>query len=243
MRWPCSGLPGPRSFRATTPSGNRLSRTRYANWLRHVWTPEGWTEIPGFRQGQDRFRQLAFSPDGNYLLAIASVGDCLLWDRPRGRVVPLTGPAAGARPPPGNRRPDCWRSAAEMGRSACWLRRPLRRRGTAGRGRCGGPGIQPRRPPTGLGRYQRPRIWDRETKRYSTPLLEHGGPVVTLAFSADGAMLATSARDLKARVFRVASEKPSPLFPPLPHVLAEYGINHGGPDALRRALPTAIASC
>ena len=50
--------------------------------------------VPGFRQDQDRFRQFRFSPDGNYLLAIASVGDCLLWDRPNGRLVPLTGPAA-----------------------------------------------------------------------------------------------------------------------------------------------------
>ena len=215
------------------PERESLSRTRYANWLRHVWTPEGWTEIPGFRPTQDRFRQLAFSPDGHYLLAIAGVGDRLLWDRRNNRLVPLLGPAAGAT-------------------AAAWDPK-------SGLLAVGGRDARVRllAPPTfnaveelpadgdvavlafsrdghrlAWGGTKGARIWDREAKRYSTPLLEHGGSVVTLAFSADGAMLATSARDLKARVFRVASEKPSPLFSPLPHVLAEYGINHGGPDGV-----------
>jgi hypothetical protein len=49
-------------------------------------------------------------------------------------------------------------------------------------------------------------------------------------FSAAGDLLATSAGDLKARVFRVPSEKPEPLFPPVPHSRVEHGLAHGGPD-------------
>jgi hypothetical protein len=53
-----------------------LNRIRVANWLRQVCLPEGTFTIPGFRVRQDRFHTLAFSPDGNYLLAVASTGDC-----------------------------------------------------------------------------------------------------------------------------------------------------------------------
>ena len=108
------------------PRARELSRIRYANWLRHVWTPEGSLDVPGFRQDQDRFRDFRFSPDGNYLLAIASVGDCLIWDRPNAPSRPAHRHLRHkGRPPPGNRRPDCWPSAARTGRSACWPRRPL----------------------------------------------------------------------------------------------------------------------
>jgi WD40 repeat protein len=213
------------------PEREELSRIRYGNWLRHVWTPEGRTEIPGFRQGQDRFRQLAFSPDGNYLVAVASVGDCVLWDRPRGRVIPLTGLAAGAAAAAwepksgllavGNRdgtirvlAPPAFTPVEELPSEGDVAVVTFSRDG--------------RRLAWGGGKGAR--IWDRGTKRYTTPLLPHGGPVMTLAFSSDGAVLSTSARDMRARVFRVTSEKSDPVFPPVPHVPAEYGINHGGPE-------------
>ena len=163
------------------PEREELSRIRYGNWLRHVWTPEGRTEIPGFRQGQDRFRQLAFSPDGNYLVAVASVGDCVLWDGPRGRVIPLTGLAAGAAAAAwepksgllavGNRdgtirvlAPPAFTPVEELpseGDVAVVTFSRDGRRLAWGGGKGG-------------------RIWDRGTKRYTTPLLPHGGPVMTL---------------------------------------------------------------
>ena len=56
------------------------------------------------------------------------------------------------------------------------------------------------------------RVWDREKKNFATPFLPHAGPVATLAFSADGSLLATSARDMQARVFRIPCAKSDPLF-------------------------------
>ena len=44
---------------------------------------------------------------------------------------------------------------------------------------------------------------------------------------------------MKARVFRVASDASGPVFPPVPHFPAEYGINHGGAD---RVAPRFAAS-
>jgi len=213
------------------PEREELSRIRYANWLRHVWTPEGTVTLPGFRRDQDRFRGFRFSPDGNYLLAIASVGDYLVWDRPNGRLIQIPGPAAHGSAAAWEPKAGLLAVGGKEGK--IYLLAP--------------PAFEPveelpadndvavlafsrdgRR--LAWGGANEARIWDREKKSYSTPLLPRGGPVVTLAFSADGALLATSARDMKARVFRVVSEASEPLFPPVPHILAEYGINHGGPD-------------
>ena len=74
------------------------------------------------------------------------------------------------------------------------------------------------------------RIWDRQKKDFATPFLPHAGPVATLAFSIDGTLLATSAHDQISRIFRVPSTNADPLFPPVAHFIAEYGINHGGAD-------------
>ena len=86
----------------------------YANRLRHVWTPEGTLAVPGFRQDQDQFRDFRFSPDGNYLLVVASVGDYLIWDRPHGRLVQLSGPTSAAA------NELAWWSA----QGSCWFHRP-----------------------------------------------------------------------------------------------------------------------
>lgn len=213
------------------PDREELNRVRYANWLRHVWTPEGTFALPGFRQDRHQFRELRFSPDGKYLLATARGGDRTVWDRRAGRLVALSGPVPG-------------------GSAAAWepTTGALAVGGNDGKVRLLAP---PAFDPEGElaadaeiltlafsrdGRYlawggpRGARVWDREKKDHSTPFLPHAGPVATLAFSMDGTLLATSARDMKARVFRVPSTTPDPLFPPVPHVLAEYGINHGGPD-------------
>ena len=54
--------------------------------------------------------------------------------------------------------------------------------------------------------------------------------MVTLAFSTDGALLGDVGAGHESQSLSRASEKRVPIFPPVPHVLAEYGINHGGPD-------------
>ncbi len=38
-----------------------LNRIRYANWLRHVWTPEGTFAVEGLRQEKDQVRELLLS--------------------------------------------------------------------------------------------------------------------------------------------------------------------------------------
>jgi WD40 repeat protein/tRNA A-37 threonylcarbamoyl transferase component Bud32 len=214
------------------PERETLSRIRYANWLRSVWTPEGALAVPGFRQDQDHFREFGFSPDGKYLLVRATAGDLLIWDRPTGRLVQLP-------------------ELAELG-SAAWDPKSglLAVGGRDGKIRLLEPpnftpveevraegdvavvAFSPEGRRLAWGGAKGARVWDREKKAYRTPLLPHGGPVATLAFSADGVILATSARDEKARVFRVAADTSDPLFPPVPHVPAGYGISHGGAESV-----------
>ena len=126
------------------PEREELSRIRYANWLRHVWTPEGTLAVPGFRQDQDRFRNFRLSPDGNYLLVIASVGDLLIWDRPNGRLVQLPGTCGtrvgrrlGTEDRPAGGRRQGWEGplAGSADIRACGRTGRRRRRG--------GPGVQP----------------------------------------------------------------------------------------------------
>ncbi len=74
------------------------------------------------------------------------------------------------------------------------------------------------------------RVWDREKKDFATPFLPHAGPVATLAFSATvHSWRRPPATGWPGSFGYRAAEVRSPL-PPVPHVLAEYGINHGGPD-------------
>jgi WD40 repeat protein len=214
------------------PQQEELNRIRVANWLRQVCLPEGTFTIAGFQQKQDRFRTLQFSPDGKYLLVLASTGDCLLWDRPRGHLVQLPEPAgqgsAAAWQPEsgllavGGREGPIRLLAAPEFRpvgevpvdgdvAALAFSRDGRRLAWGGSGGA--------------------RVWDLGKKEYVTPLLPHPQPVASVSFGAAGDLLATSARDLKARVFRVDREAREPLFPPVPHWLAEYkDFGHGGPD-------------
>ena len=215
------------------PEQESLNRIRYANWLRHVWTPEGTFTIPSFRRGQDQFRGLRFSPNGRYVLATASIGDYLIWDVSQRRLLPLPpsvlhGSAAAWEPETGLLAvggkegkvrvlaPPTFQTVEEITADGAVNVLAFSRLGR--RIAWGGP--------------KGARVWDREKKAYATPFLPHSGPVATVAFSTSGNLLATSARDLKARVFRVGTDRSDPVFSPVPHVLAEYGINHGGPDRL-----------
>ncbi len=222
-------------FAREHPQQEELNRIRFANWQRQVPLPEGTFTVPGFQQVQDRFQTFQFSPDGKYLLVIASTGNCLVWDRLGGRLTDLPEEVA-------------------QGSAAAWEPEGglLAVAGKAGRIRfLAPPEFQPAPEvvaasgevtvlafsPDGRllawGGSEGARVWDRQQKVYATPLLAHPRPVATLSFSTAGDLLATSARDLKARVFQVAPEAREPLFPPVPHWLGEYsGFTHGGPDRL-----------
>ncbi len=56
--------------------------------------------------------------------------------------------------------------------------------------------------------------------------------MLSLSFSSRGDLLATAARDAKARVFRVPSEGSEPLFLPVKHSIGEDTYSHRGPDRI-----------
>ena len=214
------------------PQQQELNRIRLANWFRHVPLPEGTFTIPRFRPNQDRVRTLRFSPKGEHLLVVASTGDCLVWDRLRGRLISLPDSArkgvAAVWQPTGDLlavaegtgvirllAPPEFRSADEINAgqkiTALAFSRDGKRLAWGGLGSA--------------------RIWDLEKKDHATPLLAHGGAVASLSFSANGELLATSAGDGKARVFRVAPDTLEPLFPPVNAIISgDNGSTHGGTD-------------
>ena len=221
-------------FANNEPDLEELNRIRTANWLRQVFLPEGSFTIPGFRQGQNHFRTFQFSPDGKHLLVVADTGDCLVWDRLRSQLVQL--PESAAR-----------------GSAAAWEPRSGRLAVAAKEGR-----IQFLAPPNfemveevvaseeiavlafsrdgqllAWGGATGARVWDRAKKEYATPFLVHPLPVASLSFSNSGKLLASSAHDSKARVFRVSQEASEPLFPPVAHAVGNQGYAefvHGGPE-------------
>jgi WD40 repeat protein len=67
------------------------------------------------------------------------------------------------------------------------------------------------------------RVWDCQSHSFATPELVHPRQVLALAFSANGARLATGCEDLQARVFAIAGQLggANPLFPPVGHRLRE----------------------
>jgi WD40 repeat protein len=222
------------------PQQEELNRIRVANWLRQVCLPEGTFTVPGFRQGHDHVRTLRFSPDGRYVLVVGGPGGCRVWDRLGGRPVRLPEPAA--RGPAAAWQPESGLLAVAYGDGRIRFLAPPEFQPTGeaisagevtvlafsrdGRSLAwGGPGGA--------------RVWDVGKKEYLTPLLAHPAPVATVSFSAAGDRLATSARDLKARVFRVDREDREPLFPPVSHWLGEY--SDLTPDEPGRAAPQFVA--
>ena len=220
-------------FARDEPAMQELNRVRCANWSRQVSLPEGTMGIPGFQPNRDRLRTFLFSPNGEYLLATTNTGDCLVWDRPRRRSVPLPDSAAkslaAAWQPGGGLL-----AVAEKGGTIRFLTPPEFRAGDE---------VEAGREITVLafsrdgkrlawGGAEGARAWDMEKKEFLTPLLAHGGAVASMSFSTHGDLLATSARDSKVRVFRIAPEEREPLFAPIdsPQINGENGSNHGGTD-------------
>ena len=208
MRWPCSGSPGP-------PALRRLPRARGTepDSIRQLAPARldsgGADGDPGLPPGPGPVpaaRVLAgweLSPGHRQRGRLPDLGPARRPTRPRSR-----GPRPGRRPPPGNRRPACWRSAAGMGRSACWPRRPstpveeLPAEGDVAVLAFSRDGRR-----LAWGGATEARVWDREKKRYSRRSCRTAGRWRRSPSAPTGSMLATSARDLKARVFRVASDQ------------------------------------
>ncbi len=208
-----------------------LSRIRYGNWLRSTWNPEGVWSMPGFRQDRDQFRIFELSPDGRYLLAAKRNSKCFVWDCALSRPAPLD--SALAESTAGAWAPGTGQLALAGSDSRIHILEHASLDMTEeipaeGAIECLAFDAGGRRLAWGGSRGAR--VWDRAAKAFVTPLLDHGATVATLAFSSDGGLLATSARDARARVFAVGSAAAQPLFSPVPHVLAEYAINHGGAD-------------
>jgi hypothetical protein len=200
----------------------QLNRIRVANWLRTVCLPEGTFAVPNFKQNLDRFRAVHFSPDGNYLLVIASTGGCMVWDCQLGRLLetlgasaqgtaaawqPRSGLLAVAGPDAKIRllAPPDFRQVAEADATGEVAYLAFSRDGRR----------------LAWGGSKGARVWDTGDKKYLTPLLDREEPVVTLSFSLSGNLLATASRDGKARVFRVPSQNANSLFPPVRHVVSD----------------------
>jgi WD40 repeat protein len=211
------------------PEQQRINRVRITNWLNRVPLPVGAFTVPGFRERQDRFQALAFSPDGRYLLAGAGSASAV-WDCASKRLVPLD-----AAP---NRsalawRPDGLLAVASADQTIRFLAPPEFKQVGAGLATDG--------PATALafsrdgqrlawGGPKGARVWDLKAEEPVTALLTHPQPVATVAFSGSGLLLATGARDSKARVFRVAANVSEPLYPPVPHALGSPNDDLGEPD-------------
>jgi WD40 repeat protein len=75
-----------------------------------------------------------------------------------------------------------------------------------------------------------PRIWDAASAAPLTPLLEHGAPVNSVAFSPNGRLLVTASSDSTARIWNAASGKP--VSPPLVHAKAVLSASFSA-DGLR----------
>jgi WD40 repeat protein len=215
------------------PEQETLNRIRMANWLRQVCLPEGSFRIPGFQQNKDHFRTFQFSPDGKYLLVIASTGGCLVWDRLQGCLVDLPDPVTQGTAAAWQPESNLLAVAGRDGQLRLLAPPHFRPVGdVAARGQINVLAFSRDGKRLAWGGSDGARVWDTADKMYLTPLLVHKGEVLSLSFSSNGERLATAARDGMARVFRVPSERSEPLFPPVPHTVGLDEFNHRGADAL-----------
>jgi WD40 repeat protein len=182
----------------------------------------------------DRFRTLRFSPDGRDLLVVASTGDCLVWDRTNGYLASL--PGSAERTTAAAWQPDAgWLALAENNGPIRILAPPdfLQLDEVSASGEINALAFSPDGKRMAWGGADGARVWDFETKSHITPPLAHGAPVNALSFSMRGELLATAARDAKARVFRVPNDGSEPIFPPVPHVMRETSeTSHLGSDVV-----------
>jgi WD40 repeat protein/Flp pilus assembly protein TadD len=206
-----------------------LNRIRIANWLRQVCLPEGSFTIPGFQQNKDRFRAFQFSPDGKYLLVVASTGGCLVWDRLQGRLVELPGAAAQGTAAAWQPESSRLAVAGPDGRIRLLASSDFRTAAeVVASGKIRVLAFSPDGKRLAVGGSEGARVWDMMENKYITPWFTHKGDVLSLSFSSNGERLATAARDGMARVFAVPSQQADPLFAPVPHTLGQSDFVHRG---------------
>jgi WD40 repeat protein len=83
-----------------------------------------------------------------------------------------------------------------------------------------------------VGTRQGARVRDPEGHSFASPNWPHPSSVVVLAFDGDRGRLCTVALDAKARMFAISGDSTAPLYDPVPHSLGQFGVSHGGPDAV-----------
>jgi WD40 repeat protein/tRNA A-37 threonylcarbamoyl transferase component Bud32 len=197
-------------------------RARVRFWSRRVPTPVRALPHPG-----QRLAQIAFHPQGRYLLAVSqpsfqSLPNRLtLWDLAEERPLPWPGDGQavgcavwgpdGRSVILGLRAPDGGAEVHSFPGGELLQRIDVP-----------GPVLAMTLNPDGnllvlAGRSVR--VWDLKKRAFVTPELPHPAAVRAVVFSTAGDRLATACQDNRARVFAVPgdAEKPRPLFPPVSH--------------------------
>jgi WD40 repeat protein len=227
------------------PELEELNRIRIANWLRQVSLPAGTFSISRFRRNLDRFQKLEFSPDGNYLLAVTTTGNCVVWNCPEARLVRLPDDAAedsAAAWQPGTGRLAIADKEGTITLLAPPEFVPVGEVKTSGKISALAFSMDGKR--LAWGGSAGARVWDCEKNEYVTPVLHHEGEVTSLVFSSKGELLVTAARDNLARVFRLAPGVSEPLFPPVPHSFQQEHHYRRAPSFASedRVLTTVVAT-
>ncbi len=218
---------------ADDPDRRHLGRIRARNWGRRVFRPLQRLTIAGFRANQDRFLAFEFHASGRYLVALTTGGVATLWDLDRGDEVALPGAprplGAVAWSRDGGRLAMGTRGGAvevfdfpSMKPAASW----------GEEGAVTALAFSPDGRLLAAGGPVGARAWDFAGRAFATPRLPHPAAVVALVFDGPGARLVTVAEDRKARAYAVPSEGADPLYEPMPHSLGDFGVSHGGADAV-----------
>ena len=216
------------------PERQRISRIRVRNWNERVIQPDFRLALPGFRNMQDRFLAFEFHISGRFLLVLSTTGAGSIWDLDRRAELAI--PDAPARLSAAAFSPD-GRSLAlgtpggkvevrdfpTMRLAAGWDTEGISVTALA---------FSPDARRLAISDRRGARVWDVESRTFLTPRLPHPEPVETIRFDRAGRRLVTVAGDRMARTFATAGDSVEPLYPPVPQSLGNFGVSHGGADAV-----------